>query len=69
MQDYRIKLTDYQLHSLELRLAATYCQVETMVLDKYKAHHIECLNALDYDDICNDISDWHLQLSKTQKGK
>ena len=67
MNYYKIKLTDYQIHGLECRLAATYCQVETMVLDKYKSHDIANLNALDFDDICNDIEDWHRQLSNPKK--
>jgi len=63
----KIKLVDYQVRAIQSRLDRISHKVEDMVLDKYKAYSVEDLNALDYDDIIEDIQDWTCEVIK--KGK
>ncbi len=56
---HKIKLLDYQLHAIQARLDHSGNEVEDMILEKYKAHSLDDLNALDYDDIINDIENFN----------
>ncbi len=64
----RIKLLDYQIKDIQMRLDHTYDQIESDILDKYKATHIADLNATDYDAIMEDIQDWHSELNAKYRG-
>lgn len=56
----KIKLVDYQVK--DIKSAIPYDEVYDRVLDKYKVFMIEDLNATDYEDIINDIQDWHKEI-------
>ena len=61
--NHRIKLLDYQLHTIKYRLAYSYDKVTDAILDKYKAYALEDLNATDYDDILEDIQEWTAEIT------
>jgi hypothetical protein len=61
-EPYRVRLLDYQLHSIQARIDASYAQIETSLLDKYKVFSLEELLATDYEEIIEDIAEWHWQI-------
>lgn len=64
----RIKLLDYQIKDINTRLSHSYDQIESALLDKYKAITITDLNSSDYEDIIEDIQDWNWELTSKYKG-
>jgi len=54
----KIKLFDFQINHIDRYLKLNNSHVKDAVLKKYNAYDIEDLNALDYDDIVEDIQDW-----------
>ncbi len=63
----KIKLLDYQIHSIKTAIQYSYEQIEDAILKKYKAWRIEDLNACDYEAITEDIQDWHWELNQKYK--
>jgi hypothetical protein len=57
----KIKLLDYQLQAIKARIDHSDSEVEDMILNKYKAHSLDDLNALDYDDIIDDIENFNYE--------
>lgn len=60
----RIPLLDYQLKAIKNRLGASYDEIEDMLLDKYEVSSLEELYATDYDEIMEDISEWHKEITE-----
>lgn len=58
----KIKLVRYQVQAIKSALEHSYDQIENMVLDKYNEMMIEDLNATDFEEIMEDIQDWHIEL-------
>lgn len=61
-EPYRVRLLDYQLNAIQARIDASYAQIETSLLDKYKVFSLEELLATDYEEIIEDIQEWHWEI-------
>lgn len=62
LESSRIRILNHQLHSIQARIDASYIQIEAALLDKYKVFSLEELLAIDYEEIVEDIQEWHWEI-------
>lgn len=62
LEAYQVNLLAYQLRAIQDRIDASYEVIETDLLAKYKVFSLEELLASDYEEIIEDIQDWHWEI-------
>ncbi len=62
VEPYRVRILDYQLRAIHDRIDASYEVIEKDLLEKYKVFSLEELLTSDYEEIIEDIQEWHWEI-------